>query len=194
MKRALDVIASGVGLVLLSPLLFIIVIFIRADDGGPTLFRQVRVGRHNTRFEILKFRTMRVDRNGPSVTGLDDTRITPVGRHLRRHKLDELPQLINVLRGEMSLVGPRPEVPEFARYWTTEEAAAILGVRPGITDPASIRFRDESALIPEGVDTEQFYIENILPQKVGMYIEYTEQQTMLGDIRLIFLTLAGRSS
>lgn len=189
MKRALDIVASAVGLTVLSPLLAGVALAIRLTSTGPVLFRQVRVGRGDTRFEILKFRTMRMSNEGPQVTAGADPRITAVGRVLRRTKLDELPQLVNVLRGEMSLVGPRPEVPDLARHWTPEQAATILSVRPGITDPASIEFRDESALMAGQDDPEAFYIANLLPRKATMYVEYVENRTFLGDLRLVMRTI-----
>lgn len=193
MKRTIDVVASGMGLILLSPVLVVLGLVIRVTDRGPALFRQIRVGRGNTRFEILKFRTMRVHRDGPPITGHADPRITRVGRLLRNSKLDELPQLINVLRGDMSLVGPRPEVPELAQYWTEDQASTILSVRPGITDPASIRFRDENLELAGQKDPQAHYINTILPAKAAMYVEYVQGRTLLGDIRLILETIAPRS-
>lgn len=190
MKRALDVAASGVALVLLGPALALIGCLVRVTDPGPALFRQVRVGRGNTRFEILKFRTMRVGHAGPPVTGHEDPRITYFGKVLRRTKLDELPQLVNVLRGEMSLVGPRPEVPEFTLHWPADQAAVILSVRPGITDPASIRFRDEDTELAGQDDPQAYYIETILPAKAAMYVEYVRERSLSGDVKLILRTLA----
>ncbi|WP_082567350.1 sugar transferase [Janibacter sp. Soil728] len=191
MKRAFDVAASGVGLVVLSPLLAVVALMVGVSSHGPIIFRQVRVGRADTRFEILKFRTMRPSECGPEVTSAGDSRITPVGAVLRATKLDELPQLVNVLRGEMSLVGPRPEVPSLARHWAPEQAAVILSVRPGITDPASIRFRDESAQMGVQDDPEAYYIDTILPEKAAMYVDYVLHRTFVGDLRLIWQTVTG---
>lgn len=191
MKRALDVGASVIGLLLLSPVLAVLLVLIRLSSSGPAIFRQVRVGRNDTRFEILKLRTMREFSGGPEVTSGSDERITRIGRVLRKTKLDELPQLVNVLRGEMSLVGPRPEVPRFTRHWEPAQAQVILSVRPGITDPASIRFRDESTVMGQQDDPEQYYIDNILPIKARMYVDYVEHRTLVGDLRLIWQTVAG---
>lgn len=193
MKRVLDFVASGIGLIVLSPVLVVLGVVIRATDRGPAFFRQVRVGRGDTRFEILKFRTMRTDGVGPPITGHADPRITRVGKFLRNSKLDELPQLINVLRGDMSLVGPRPEVPELAKYWAEDQAAIILSVRPGITDPASIRFRNESSELAGQEDPQAHYIETILPAKAAMYVEYVQGRTLLGDIGLILKTISAKS-
>lgn len=189
MKRVVDVVASAAGLALLSPLLAAVAVAVRVTSPGPVLFRQVRVGRDDTRFEILKFRTMRVSGTGPLVTAHADPRITSVGAWLRRTKLDELPQLVNVLRGEMSLVGPRPEVPEYTRHWTAAQSKVILSVRPGITDPASIHFRDESSFLADQEDPEAYYIEHILPTKAAMYVEYVRTRSLIGDLRLITRTI-----
>lgn len=189
MKRAVDVLASAAGLVVLSPLMAVVALAVRATSPGPVLFRQERVGRGDTRFEILKFRTMRVGGSGPLVTTHADPRVTRVGAWLRRTKVDELPQLLNVLRGEMSLVGPRPEVPRYTQHWPREQASVILSVRPGITDPASIAFRDENALMAGQTDPERFYVEEMLPRKATMYVEYVENRTFLGDLRLIARTI-----
>lgn len=191
MKRAIDVVASAAGIVLLSPLLALVALLVRATSPGPAIFRQVRVGRDDTRFEILKFRTMRASEHGPEVTSSGDSRITRVGEALRRTKIDELPQLLNVVRGEMSLVGPRPEVPRFTRHWSRDQAATILSVRPGITDPASIHFRNESSLMDGQDDPEAHYIQEILPVKAQMYVEYVHTHTTFGDLRLIWRTIRG---
>lgn len=189
MKRTIDVAASAVGLALLSPILVAVAVLVRVTSPGPAIFRQVRVGKSDTRFEILKFRTMTTSAGGPEVTSGDDARVTVVGRFLRRSKIDELPQLLNVLKGEMSLVGPRPEVPRFTQHWPSDQAATILSVRPGITDPASMHFRDESALMSGQFDPEQFYIDEILPLKAQMYVDYVHNRTILGDLRIIWRTV-----
>lgn len=188
MKRAFDLGTSFAGLLVLSPVIALIAVAIRISDGGPILFRQIRVGQHDSRFEILKFRTMSVEHGGPSVTRHADPRVTRIGKVLRQSKLDELPQLLNVVRGEMSLVGPRPEVPELAMHWG-DARKTILSVRPGITDPASIHFRDESAQYPRNVDPQIYYIENILPIKVEMYLEYIDRRSLSLDFKLILSTL-----
>lgn len=167
----------------------LIAVAIRISDGGPVLFRQTRVGRNDSRFEILKFRTMRVEEPGPSVTRHADPRVTRIGKVLRRSKLDELPQLLNVVRGEMSLVGPRPEVPEFTRYWPEDQATLILSVRPGITDPASIRFRNESAELAGQDDPQAYYIETLLPAKAAMYAQYVKERSFVGDLKLVLRTI-----
>lgn len=181
--------ASSVALVLLSPLLIGVAVAVRSTSTGPVLYRQVRVGRGDSRFQILKFRTMSVTEQGPLITAHADPRVTPVGAWLRRTKLDELPQLVNVLRGEMSLVGPRPEVPKYTKHWSAAQAAIILSVRPGITDPASIHFRNESEFLVGKEDPESYYIEHILPAKAAMYVEYVKTRSLLGDLRLIFKTV-----
>jgi lipopolysaccharide/colanic/teichoic acid biosynthesis glycosyltransferase len=189
LKRAFDATAAALGLVVLSPVLLLAAAAIRLTSPGPVLFRQERVGRDFRPFRICKFRTMRV---GPppavQVTAGDDPRITPVGRVLRRFKVDELPQLLNVLRGEMSLVGPRPEVPKYVQMFA-KEYAAILRVRPGITDPASLLFRDEAALLGRSPDPERTYIEEVLPQKLRLAAEYVAGASFTGDLGLIFRTL-----
>lgn len=188
-KRILDVVAASAGLVMLAPLLVLIAILIKAGDGGPVLFRQLRAGRGGQPFEMLKFRTMAVgaERHGPLTVGADP-RITPVGRRLRRFKLDELPQLWNVVRGEMSLVGPRPEVPAFVALYTAEQRR-VLDLVPGITDPASIRFTRESALLGAAPDPERAYIELIMPEKIRMNLEYAERSSMQSDVGQILRTL-----
>lgn len=191
-KRTLDIVASAFGLAVLLPVFVAIAIWIKIDSEGPVLFRQERVGRNGRVFRILKFRTMTVASSG---TGLQltvgaDRRITRTGGILRRFKLDELPQLLNVLRGDMSLVGPRPEVPRYVACYTDEQRALVLSVRPGITDPASIAFVDESRLLAASIDPEKTYIEAILPRKLQLYTDYVRTRTFWGDVRLILQTLA----
>lgn len=185
MKRAFDLFCAGTGLVALLPLMVIIIIAVRLETPGPSLFRQVRVGRHGEPFEIIKFRSMRVSGAGPSVTASDDSRITRTGRVLRSTKLDEIPQLWNVVRGDMSLVGPRPEVPRYVRLWPEEQRTTILSVRPGLTDPASVHFRREEELLAAQTDPESFYVEEVLPRKAEMYVEYARTRTFIGDLRIL---------
>jgi lipopolysaccharide/colanic/teichoic acid biosynthesis glycosyltransferase len=190
LKRTFDAAAAVVGLVLLSPVFLVVAALIKAQDRGPVFFRQERVGRGGRTFRIHKFRTMRVANAGALITRTDDDRITPVGAFLRRTKLDELPQLIDVLRGDMSIVGPRPEVPRYVAMWGDEARAEILTVRPGISDPASIAFRNEQDVLAAAEDPERHYVEVILPQKVAMYLDYVRTRSFLGDLRVIVGTLA----
>jgi lipopolysaccharide/colanic/teichoic acid biosynthesis glycosyltransferase len=193
MKRLFDVVAAGAGLLAASPLLLLISLAVRLDSPGPAFFRQVRVGRHGVPFEILKFRTMRCAlpgaESGPLITVDSDDRITRLGRMLRRSKLDELPQLINVVRGDMSIVGPRPEVPRYVALYPEEARREILSIRPGITDEASIEFRQESALLASADDPERTYVERIMPAKIEHYRRYVRERTLLGDVRIVLRTL-----
>ena len=190
LKRAFDVASSAVGLVVLSPVFLVVAALIKAKDRGPVFFRQERVGLHGRTFRIHKFRTMRVANAGVLITSADDDRITPVGAFMRRTKLDELPQLIDVLRGDMSVVGPRPEVPRYVAMWGDDARAEILSVRPGISDPAAIAFRNEQDVLAAADDPERHYVEVILPQKVAMYLDYVRTRSFVGDLRVIFGTLA----
>lgn len=191
MKRVFDFCASGIGLVLLSPLFLVLSVWIKLDSNGPVFYRQVRVGRHNKDFRIFKFRSMLVgsDKGSLVTIGGHDPRITRVGYFIRKFKIDELPQLINVFIGDMSLVGPRPEVRHYVDYWTPEQMR-ILSVRPGITDPASIKFRNENELMEKAEDPESFYIEVIMQEKLKLYLEYIENHTFFTDIVLIFKTFS----
>lgn len=191
MKRLIDVIASVIGLLVLWPVLLVIAVLVKLGDGGPVLFRQERVGRQGRPFRILKFRTMSVDapERGPAITKQGDDRITRVGAVLRHAKLDELPQLWNVLMGDMSLVGARPEVPRYVELFRAEYNE-ILKLRPGITDPASIRFREESELLAESGDPEATYIERILPEKLRLARDYVRHASPAYDLQLVFTTLA----
>lgn len=190
-KRIFDVIFSCVALAFLSPVFMIIGLWIKADSNGPIFFRQIRVTRYGRNFEILKFRTMRVDAEklGLQITSAGDPRITKAGHFLRKYKLDELPQFINVLFGHMSIVGPRPEVPKYIAYYPEDSRSLILSVRPGITDRASIEFKDENMLLDASVDPEKTYIEKILPIKVQYYIEYVKNQNFFEDISIILMTV-----
>ena len=189
-KRLFDVSAVAIGIVLLSPLLFWLAWRIKSEDGGPVFYRGLRVGLHGKPFHIFKFRTMVVDAEkiGGSSTSDDDSRITKVGRFLRKYKLDELPQLINVLFGEMSLVGPRPEVKKFTDMYTDDEKV-ILSVRPGITDWASLWNPDEGALLKGSVDPDKDYMENIRPEKIRLQLKYVRERSFWTDLKIIFLTL-----
>ena len=189
MKRLFDIIASGIGILLLSPLFLILAILIKLDSKGPVFYRQLRVGRNNHDFRILKFRSMRVgaDKGSLVTIGARDSRITRSGYFIRKFKFDELPQLINVFIGDMSLVGPRPEVRHYVDYWTSEQMR-VLDVRPGITDPASIKFRNENELMGQAEEPEKYYIEVIMQEKLRIYLEYIDNQSFFGDIALIFKT------
>ena len=190
MKRFFDIIASGCGLLVLSPIFLIMAIWIKWDSKGRVFYRQVRVGRHNKDFRILKFRSMRVgaDKGSLVTIGGRDPRITRSGYFIRKYKLDEFPQLINVFKGEMSLVGPRPEVRHYVDYWTAEQMH-VLDVRPGITDPASIKFRNENELMEKAENPEDYYINVIMQEKIRLYLEYVENASFWYDIRLVFQTI-----
>jgi lipopolysaccharide/colanic/teichoic acid biosynthesis glycosyltransferase len=189
MKRFFDIVASGLGLLLLSPILIVVAIWIKLDSTGPVFYRQVRVGKNNEDFQIFKFRSMRIgsDKGSLVTIGGRDPRITRSGYFIRKFKIDELPQLINVFVGDMSLVGPRPEVRHYVDYWTDEQMH-VLDVRPGITDPASIKFRNENELLEKAENPEKYYIEVIMQEKIKLYLEYVQQNNFLYDIKLIFQT------
>lgn len=190
MKRLFDIFFSCLGLVFLSPLFLLIALWIKLDSSGPVFFRQTRVGRFNCDFRIFKFRTMYVgsDRGSLVTIGGRDPRITRCGYFIREAKLDELPQLINVLIGDMSLVGPRPEVRHYVNFWTDEQMH-VLDIRPGITDPASIVFVNESVILSKAVDPEMFYIEVVMQQKIKLYLDYIGHQSLMGDFMLIIKTI-----
>lgn len=183
MKRLFDIVASGLGLLVLSPLFLILAIWIKLDSNGPVFYRQVRVGKDNKDFRIFKFRSMRVgsDKGSLVTIGGRDPRITRSGYIIRKLKLDELPQLINVFIGDMSLVGPRPEVRHYVNYWTSEQMH-VLDVRPGITDPASIKFRNENELMEQAEDPEDYYINVIMQEKLKLYLNYVKHHSFWGDI------------
>lgn len=189
MKRLFDVISSLIGLLVLSPLFLVIAIWIKLDSKGPVFYRQVRVGRYNKDFRIFKFRSMRVgsDKGSLVTIGGRDPRVTSSGYWIRKFKFDELPQLINVFIGDMSLVGPRPEVRHYVNYWTPEQMH-VLDVRPGITDPASIKYRNENELMEQAEDPEKYYIEVIMQEKIKLYMEYVEKHSFFYDLGLIFKT------
>ena len=188
-KRAFDIASAVLGLALLAPLLLVVAAWIKLDSPGPVFFRQERIGRGGTPFRIHKFRTMRVEAAGPALTVGADPRITRAGSFLRRTKIDELPQLIDVLRGDMSVVGPRPEVPRYVATYPPALRIKVLSVRPGITDPASLQFRDESALLARAADPEREYREVVLPQKLRLAADYVDTASLGGDLRLIAATL-----
>ena len=189
MKRLFFFFSSACGLLVLSPVFLIMAIWIKQDSNGPVFYRQVRVGRHNKDFRIFKFRSMRVgaDKGGLVTIGGRDPRITRSGYFIRKYKLDEFPQLINVFLGEMSVVGPRPEVRHYVNYWTPEQMH-VLDVRPGITDPASIKFRNENELMEKAEDPEDYYINVIMQEKIKLYLEYIQNASCWSDIKLIFKT------
>ena len=189
MKRLFDIVASGCGLLVLSPVLLVVAIWIKLDSRGPVFYRQVRVGYKNKDFQIFKFRSMRIgsDKGSLVTIGGRDPRITRSGYFIRKYKLDELPQLINVFVGDMSLVGPRPEVRHYVDYWTPEQMH-VLDVRPGITDPASIKFRNENELMGQAENPEDYYINVIMQEKIKLYLEYVENASFMYDLKLIFKT------
>lgn len=191
-KRLFDLVASGLGLLLLSPVLLAIALAIKLESPGQVFFRQERVGRFGKTFRIHKFRTMVTDaeRRGLQITVGADARVTRVGSMLRKYKLDELAQLIDVFVGEMSLVGPRPEVPRYVACYPAEVRSIVLSVPPGITDWASIEFKEENAILGGAVDAERVYIEEILPIKLGYYVRYVRERSFMMDLRIIFSTLA----
>lgn len=188
-KRLFDVLGSAAALLLLAPLLLAVALIVKLDSPGPVFFRQERVGRHGVPFRIHKFRTMHAGAAGPQLTAVDDTRITRAGRWLRRTRIDELPQFIDVLQGRMSLVGPRPEVPRYVAHYPAALRERALAVRPGITDPASLHFIDEAALLAAAADPEREYIEVILPAKLARAAAYAEQASLATDVVVLWRTL-----
>ena len=190
-KRVVDVLISAIGLALLSPVFAAIAVAIRLDDGGPVFFRQTRIGRAGRSFEIEKFRSMRPASNGPAknLTVAGDPRITRVGSFLRQAKLDELPQLFNVLVGEMSLVGPRPETPDLILHYSPSQRAVMQSVRPGMTDYAALLFRDENAILARSPDPVRVYRERIMPLKYELCARYINEISPMTDIRIIVATI-----
>lgn len=191
MRRVFDIISALAGLILLSPLLAVIAVAIKLEDGGPVIYSQTRVGKGFHRFRLHKFRSMvpGADRLGPALTAPGDPRVTRVGRFLRRHKLDELPQLVNLLKGEMRLVGARPELEPYVQMFRPQYTR-LLGGRPGITDPASLAYRDEhQALEPGGV--ESHYVNQVLPHKLELSLDYAARRTALSDLGVILRTIFG---
>lgn len=195
LRRAFDLLAAGLGLLLLAPVLLAIALWVRLDSPGPALFRQTRVGQGGRLFRIRKFRTMGVahspeESGSLEVTIGNDPRITRAGRFLRRCKLDELPQLLDVVQGHMALVGPRPEVPQHVGHWPPALRERILAVRPGLTDPASLAFADEAERLARAADPAREYREVITPAKLAMSARYLDERSLASDLRLILTTLA----
>jgi lipopolysaccharide/colanic/teichoic acid biosynthesis glycosyltransferase len=191
LKRLFDVAGALGGLVVLSPLFLIVAVLIKRESAGPVFFRQVRVGRGGVPFRIFKFRTMTgaEPAAGPILTIGDNPRVTPVGKVLRDWKIDELPQLINVLVGDMSLVGPRPEVPKYVAHYTPEQRAVVLSVRPGLTGPASLKFRNQTELLARFADPERAYLEVVMPEKLKICADYIQTATFSSDLKLIAQTI-----
>lgn len=188
-KRAFDILCSFLGLVVLSPVLLVVSVLVAVTSPGGVFFRQERIGKDGRPFRIFKFRSMRKDNAGLKITTGNDSRITPVGRFLRKSKIDELPQLINVLVGDMSFVGPRPEVADYVNLYTPYQRQVLL-VRPGITGLASIRFRNENDLLTASDDPNRTYVEQIMPRKIDLDLEYIPHASVFYDIKLIFQTFA----
>jgi lipopolysaccharide/colanic/teichoic acid biosynthesis glycosyltransferase len=188
-KRLFDWVGAALGLLLLAPLLLVVAVWVKLDSPGPVFYRQERVGRFGRPFRIHKFRSMRDDAAGLPLTVGEDPRITRAGRWLRRTRVDELPQLIDVLKGDMSLVGPRPEVPHYVAHYPAGLRERALAVRPGITDPASLAFIDEATLLAQAADPEREYIEVILPAKLQRAAAYAETASLATDVALLWRTL-----
>lgn len=189
-KRFFDLFWACLGLLLIWPLFVVVALLIKLEDGRSVFFRQERVGRDSQAFRIWKFRTMRVgaDRMGPAITVGADPRITRVGRWLRASKVDELPQLLNVWTGEMSLVGPRPEVRKYVDLYS-EDQRKVLALRPGITDPASIKYRNEGDLLAQSECPDDLYVGTIMPDKIQINLAYAQRANLWSDVRVIFATL-----
>ena len=189
-KRLFDIVSSGIGLLCLAPVFVVMAIWIKIDSRGPVFYRQTRVGRYGRDFRIFKFRSMRVgsDKGRQITVGERDPRITRSGYFIRRYKIDELPQLINVFLGDMSIVGPRPEVRKYVDLYS-EEQRKVFQVRPGITDLASIKYRNENELLSQVDDPDTYYIDVIMPDKLAINLEYIRHQSFMGDIKIIFNTL-----
>jgi lipopolysaccharide/colanic/teichoic acid biosynthesis glycosyltransferase len=189
-KRFFDIVFSALGLIILSPVFLLIAIAIILESRGAAIYKQLRVGLNNKGFILFKFRTMKTnsDKNLQLTVGNNDTRITKLGRFLRRFKIDELPQLYNVLKGEMSFVGPRPEVPKYVSLYTASQMQ-VLSVKPGITDYASIKFRNENELLAKSDSPEEYYIKELMPHKLGLNLFYVKHQSFLLDMKLIFKTI-----
>ena len=190
LKRFFDLILSLIGLLIIVPILFLITILIKISSSGPVFYKQVRVGKNNKDFKIFKFRTMHVnaDKKGLLTVGGRDPRVTSIGYYLRKFKLDELPQLINVFKGDMSFVGPRPEVRQFVNLYS-EIQMKVLNVKPGITDLASIEFRNENEILSKEEDPNQYYIDYIMPKKLEINLKYINQRNLLKDFVVIIKTI-----
>lgn len=190
LKRSFDILSSGLGLLLISPILLIVSLAIALSSKGGVFYKQSRVGLNGVNFNILKFRTMFTgsDKKGLLTVGDRDPRVTPIGYYLRKYKLDELPQLINVLIGDMSLVGPRPEVSKYVNLYSKEDRV-VLSIKPGITDYASIYFRNENEILNSSSNPEKKYIEEVMPMKLELNKKYIEEKGLLTDLKIIFMTL-----
>ena len=189
-KRVYDLTLATVGLVVLSPGLLFVVVVVKISDCGPVFFRQMRIGLNGNPFAVVKFRTMSVHAEtiGPMVTSINDARITPVGRILRRYKLDEFPQLWNVIKGEMSFVGPRPEVPRYTNNYNDKQRL-VLELKPGITDPATLLFYDEEELLSRADNIEEFYVKNCIPKKIALNLKYGKKANLWLDTKVIVFTV-----
>ena len=192
MKRLFDITASFFGILILSPLLIFIGLWVGLSSKGGVFYKQIRVGKNNKDFKLYKFRSMRVnsDKQGLLTVGSKDSRITKAGYFIRKYKIDELPQLINVLKGDMSFVGPRPEVRRYVDLYSKEQMK-VLSVRPGITDPASIKYRNENDILSSESNPEEYYIQHIMPDKLKINIDYINTRTFIKDIKIIFQTIFG---
>lgn len=192
MKRLFDITASFFGILILSPLFIFISLWVGLSSKGGVFYKQIRVGKNNKDFKLYKFRSMRVnsDKQGLLTVGSKDSRITKAGYFIRKYKIDELPQLFNVLKGDMSFVGPRPEVRRYVDLYS-EEQMKVLSVRPGITDPASIKYRNENDILSSASNPEQYYIQHIMPDKLKINIDYINNRTFVKDIKIIFQTIFG---
>lgn len=191
MKRIFDIVASGIGLIILSPLFVVLAVWIKTDSKGPVFYRQIRVGKDNKDFRLFKFRSMRPDSDklGLITVGGHDPRVTRSGYYIRKYKLDELPQLINVFKGDMSFVGPRPEVRKYVDLYTIDQLR-VLSVRPGITSLASIRYRNENEILASAKNPDKCYIECILPDKLKIDLEYVDKASLFNDLKIIFSTFS----
>lgn len=191
LKRTFDILFSSIGLLMLLPVFLVMAVWIKADSEGPVFYRQVRVGMHGKLFRIFKFRSMRLgsDKDSQITIGERDSRITRSGIIIRKYKLDELPQLINVFTGDMSFVGPRPEVPKYVDLYT-EAQRHVLDVRPGITDMASIKYINENELLGKANNPEDYYIHTIMPDKLSINLEYVKNNSFMDDVTIIFKTLS----
>ncbi|MDD6581286.1 MAG: sugar transferase [Bacteroidales bacterium] len=191
MKRLCDIVLSALGLIIFCPLFLVLSIWVALDSTGGVFYRQTRVGRGGRDFKLLKFRSMRIgaDKKGLITIGDKDARITKSGYYIRKYKFDELPQLINVLKGDMSFVGPRPEVRKYVDLYTAEQLC-VLNVRPGITDPASIQYSNENELLEKAEDPEQYYINTVMPDKLRINLEYLEKRTLWSDFKVIIKTIS----
>ncbi len=192
MKRLFDITASFFGIIILSPLLIFIGLWVGLSSKGGVFYKQIRVGKNNKDFKLYKFRSMRVnsDKQGLLTVGSKDSRITKAGYFIRKYKIDELPQLFNVLKGDMSFVGPRPEVRRYVDLYSKEQMK-VLSIRPGITDPASIKYRNENDILSSQSNPEEYYIQHIMPDKLKINIDYINTQTFIKDIKIIFQTIFG---